>query len=618
MQIDSFDPRNYSTENCLELIKCQFNPKFNLYHWENYESDHRNWTTRLGEDYSNLNSDFWYSPEDLTCYKCPKDCKNKKEKFNYEEGFRIKKDQKDQIGKGGFSTVFKGRLHGEEIAVKFIEIRKNYREKVMKYIPGDDSGKLVGRLFGTTAHEAQIYLSGKLKQQNILKLNEYWFQFSQLNKIELALASELCYCNLQQWTKNEIYDFDQIKEFLIQTGKALQHLATKKVMHRDIKPENILLTSKNNPIVKVADFGLAKPDIFGLTPGYCSPEQLNKNGSEIEKSDLYSFGITIISTIFPKETGMGLLFVSAELIDSDDFDEFGKNELIQIFRKMLKFDPKDRTNFQDVISKLENVENPAVVINILKYFKGTFELEHFGNTFAELSVDSLELTRKSITKSKSITRSITKLITRSITKSKSITKSIRGPSQGNSKLLSLPIRDQKGTGFSWTFAIAKIIGAEIRKFIIKLKNDKIIDENTKNEVRRMVDALSAENRLVTQILCILSPMYPKIKTKVSPTILNKQTKDLKTQVQKLCSKSVVRAEGWKMIPCLVEIMTKIISKSKIPNLDKIELCYETFHHPMSKSVEKVLDDLMGPGHGVFQFNGKPRCGGIQPAFFSRQ
>lgn len=37
-----------------------------------------------------------------------------------------------------------------------------------------------------------------------------------------------------------------------------QYIHSKGIAHRDLKPENVLLTRENPPMVKVADFGLAK------------------------------------------------------------------------------------------------------------------------------------------------------------------------------------------------------------------------------------------------------------------------------------------------------------------------------------------------------------------------
>ena len=63
--------------------------------------------------------------------------------------------------------------------------------------------------------------------------------------------------------------------------------------------------------------------------------------------------------------------------------------------------------------------------------------------------------------------------------------------------------------------------------------------------------------------------------------------------RRFCEESVVKPEGWKMLPSLVEIVKYIIKQpgSKIKHIDEIKLVTETFYHPMSKSVEKVLSEL---------------------------
>ena len=48
------------------------------------------------------------------------------------------------------------------------------------------------------------------------------------------------------------------KHITYQLCDALRYLHGKGVAHRDLKPENILLTQDKPPVVKLADFGLAK------------------------------------------------------------------------------------------------------------------------------------------------------------------------------------------------------------------------------------------------------------------------------------------------------------------------------------------------------------------------
>ena len=82
--------------------------------------------------------------------------------------------------------------------------------------------------------------------------------------------------------------------------RALAYLHENGVVHRDLKPENLLLSEKQNFVIKLADFGFAGildkkhkelHDRLG-TPGYAAPEILLEKdyGTEV---DMWSFGVVL-------------------------------------------------------------------------------------------------------------------------------------------------------------------------------------------------------------------------------------------------------------------------------------------------------------------------------------
>lgn len=97
-------------------------------------------------------------------------------------------------------------------------------------------------------------------------------------------------------------------ELVGQVCRAVQHAHTKGMIHRDLKPSNVLVTvSDGEPVVKIIDFGIAKPvsqhdgdqtvytqlhQIVG-TPGYMSPEQVRGLLDIDTRTDVYSIGVML-------------------------------------------------------------------------------------------------------------------------------------------------------------------------------------------------------------------------------------------------------------------------------------------------------------------------------------
>ena len=98
-------------------------------------------------------------------------------------------------------------------------------------------------------------------------------------------------------------------ELFIQICRAVQHAHQKGVIHRDLKPSNVLVSLHDGvPIPKVIDFGIAKATKAELTnqtvytqfqqflgtPAYMSPEQMERNGWDVDtRSDIYSLGVLL-------------------------------------------------------------------------------------------------------------------------------------------------------------------------------------------------------------------------------------------------------------------------------------------------------------------------------------
>ncbi|OWM86296.1 hypothetical protein CDL15_Pgr011120 [Punica granatum] len=194
-------------------------------------------------------------------------------------------DSSQELGDGGFGTVYYGKLRdGREVAVKRL-YEHNYRQ-IKQFM-------------------TEIRILTRLQHKNLVSL----YGCTSRQSRELLLVYEY----VSNGTVADHLHGDQAKQgplpwhirmnIAIETATALAYLHASNIIHRDVKTNNILLD--NNFCVKVGDFGLSRlfpNDVTHVstapqgTPGYVDPEYYQCY-QLTEKSDVYSFGVVLVELL---------------------------------------------------------------------------------------------------------------------------------------------------------------------------------------------------------------------------------------------------------------------------------------------------------------------------------
>ncbi|XP_002991386.2 U-box domain-containing protein 52 isoform X2 [Selaginella moellendorffii] len=215
-----------------------------------------------------------------------------------------------KLGEGGYGLVFKGKLHGRDVAIKVLKKEGFQRTQEFQH-----EVELLGRI----QHPHMVVLLGCCSHRGCLV-----YEFMANGSLDDRL-----FC------KNGTPPLPWYARFRIAAEVAsalyfLHNLGPEPVVHRDLKPANILLDHNN--VSKVGDVGLAKlvPERLAAinstyfrdtTPvgtfAYIDPEY-QRTGLFGPKSDVYALGIVILQLL----TGRGPVGVHAiveEAIECGNF-----------------------------------------------------------------------------------------------------------------------------------------------------------------------------------------------------------------------------------------------------------------------------------------------------------
>ena len=253
----------------------------------------------------------------------------------------------------------------------------------------------------------------KVINKNQLKLGDYDYLLNQINiseeinklcqsenivdlyqrlETEDYIIFELEYCDtdlkeyfLENGELEKNKDF--FKKIIISLAKALKIINKKGVMHRDIKPNNIFMTSSDDEIIKLGDFGCSiyikdnTSDPIG-TILYAAPEIL-KNMEYDEKCDLWSLGATLYELFFgvlPYGFNPNTNEIMNIIYDEQNF-RLKKTHIPTLdilFYKLLTINPEKRMSLDEFFKFVENkdfMKEDVVYDEYQKLYKDILKIE---------------------------------------------------------------------------------------------------------------------------------------------------------------------------------------------------------------------------------------------------
>uniref|UniRef100_A0A453R0M1 Protein kinase domain-containing protein n=3 Tax=Triticinae TaxID=1648030 RepID=A0A453R0M1_AEGTS len=242
-------------------------------------------------------------------------------RYMYSEVMKITSYHNDQLGKGGYGVVFKGRLHDDRlVAVKCLHDCKGNGDEFVNEVMS----------IGRTSHVNVVSLFGFCLEGSKRALI---YEYMPNGSLDRYIYSE---------NPKEILGWERLYTIAIGIARGLEYLhhsCNTRIIHFDIKPQNILLDKDFSP--KIADFGLAKLchtmesklSMTGArgTIGFIAPEVHSRTfGVVSTKSDVYSYGMMLLEMVGGRRNVKSIVAKSSEEYFPDwIYDHFAQDDGLQ-------------------------------------------------------------------------------------------------------------------------------------------------------------------------------------------------------------------------------------------------------------------------------------------------
>ena len=189
----------------------------------------------------------------------------------------------DQLGKGGFGSVFKAYDNVLDcyVAIKIAPVDANYSYLRLKN---------------------EVDKAARLEHVNIAHYDKCLSFKSLAGEVDIAVMQYYENGSLNNIMDSGMLDSEHRYDILTQILEGLAYLHSEGIIHRDLKPQNVLIARRGNRYIpKITDFGISKQldegqssavsnSVLGGTRAYASPDQL-KDSTIRKNTDLWSFGV---------------------------------------------------------------------------------------------------------------------------------------------------------------------------------------------------------------------------------------------------------------------------------------------------------------------------------------
>ncbi|XP_028099124.1 rust resistance kinase Lr10-like [Camellia sinensis] len=282
--------------------------------------------------------------------------------YSYSEIKKMTKGFKNNLGEGGYGSVYKGKLRsGNLVAIEVLGKPKANGQEFVNEVA------TIGRIY----HVNEVQLIGYCAERSKRALIYDFMPNGSLEKYIFSQEGDIS------------LSCKQMHEISLGVARRIEYLhrvCNMQILHFDIKPHNILLDE--NFTQKVSDFGLAKSyatndSIVTLTAArgtmdYMDPQLFYKNiGGISYKADVYSFGMLLMEmasrmrnlNAFAEHTSQ--IYFSSWIYDqfkegtdiqmgeTNEEERVMVNKLVIVALWCIQMQPSDRPSMNKVVEMLE-------------------------------------------------------------------------------------------------------------------------------------------------------------------------------------------------------------------------------------------------------------------------